>query len=157
MSVEDLIRHCGLEFEEAWLEREITGEHFHELSGYLCDWDMVAPLLGLSSTDVDDIERDNPKAEKRRESFLKRWQQKSVKATYRALVDALLKIERVHDAKGVCQLLKGNHDSMSLRARGRGGSRILPAMPSFDYTHHDYLHSYLHSYLANLVPRPLLS
>ena len=105
VSVQDLVEHCGLE--ESWLEREITGRCFHDLSRYLSDWRKLAPSLNLSRTDVDDIERDNPRAEAKRESFLERWEQKSVKATYRALVDALLRIERVNDAKGVCQLLKG--------------------------------------------------
>ena len=102
-AVSVLVRHCGVE--EAWLEREVTRERFHELSPYLVDWKRLSPLLNLSEADVDAIEESSRKAEARRESFLERWHQKmSMRATYRALVDALLKLERVHDARAVCQL-----------------------------------------------------
>ena len=104
-SVQDLVRHCGLK--EAWLEREVTREHFHELSQYLLDWRKLAPFLELSKADVNDIEENNRRAEDKRESFLEKWQQKSMKPTYRVLVDALLKCEMVHDAKCVCRLLSG--------------------------------------------------
>ena len=68
----------------------------------------MAPLLNISQIEVDDIhEEANAKPGKKRESFLKLWKQKlSIKATYKALVDSLLKIGRGNDAKGVCQILQ---------------------------------------------------
>lgn len=105
ITTQDLIQHCGLE--DACLEREVAREYFQDLSWYLSEWERLAPLLNISHTEVDDIDRENPKPEKKRGSFLKLWKQKmSIKATYRALIDSLLRIGRGDDAKGVCQVLQ---------------------------------------------------
>ena len=106
-TVQDIARHCGVE--EAWLEGEVPRKRFHEVSRYMVAWRRLAPLLNLTEADVNDIEENSKRAERKRESFLEKWQQKSMKATYRALMEALLKIERVQDAVDVCRLLAGSH------------------------------------------------
>ena len=48
----------------------------------------------------------------KRISFLKAWKQKfAMKATYRALMESLLGIKRVEDARGVCQVLKDSQNA----------------------------------------------
>ena len=104
--VQDLVQHCGIE--EACLNAEVTPECFHDISRYLSQWKLLALKLKLSSADIEDIERDNKKAEEQRVSFLGKWKQKrSYKATYKALVESLLSIQRVDDARGVCRVLPG--------------------------------------------------
>ena len=105
-SVQDLVQHCGIK--EACLNAEVTPECFHDISRYLSRWKLLAPKLKLSSADIEDIEKDNRKAEEQRVSFLDKWKQKrSYEATYRALVESLLSIQRMEDARGVCCVLKG--------------------------------------------------
>ena len=71
-----------------------------------------APKVGLTDDEVSAIEEDNSKAERKRISFLEKWKQKfAMKATYRVLIESLLGIKRVEDARGVCQVLKGEQHS----------------------------------------------
>ena len=105
-SVQDLVQHCGTE--EACLDAEVTPECFYDISRYLSRWKLLAPKLKLSSADIEDIERDNRKAEEQRVSFLDKWKQnRSYEATYRALVESLHSIKRMEDARGVCRVLTG--------------------------------------------------
>lgn len=102
ISIEDLIRHCCLE--ENQLDGEISGECFNEIAVFLSDWQLLAPVLDI---DVSIVERDNVGEELRRIGLLKCLKRKlAMKATYRVLVCALLKIKRADEAKNVCELLK---------------------------------------------------
>ena len=105
-SVQDLVKPCGIT--EACLDREVTYECFNDISGHLTQWKRIAPNLNVSKAEVEAIESEEQKAEMQRVSFLHTWKQKmAFKATYRALVDALLSIGRAEDARGVCQILTG--------------------------------------------------
>ena len=110
VSIQDLVKFC--EITEDWLDREVTYERFNDISSHLTQWKRIVHSLNISEDEVEAIENDQPKAEMQKISFLKTWKQKmSFKATYRALVDALLSIERAEDARGVCQILTGKHVS----------------------------------------------
>ena len=69
----------------------------------------MAPILGIAQRVVDDIERNYPNDEERKRSaFLERWMQEfSIWATYRRLMEALLKIKRTDDALKICELFQG--------------------------------------------------
>ena len=102
--IQDLVKSCGVE--EACLGKEVIYVHFHEISRYLSQWKLVSPKMNISQAEVETIESDNRKSEMQRVSFLDTWKQKmSMKATYRALIEALLSIGRAEDARGVCQVL----------------------------------------------------
>ena len=104
--LQDLTRHCGVE--ETSLDEEVTSSYYHEISRHLSQWKQVAPKLKFTDDEVESIDEDNRKAEMKKISFLKAWKQKfAMKATYRALIESLLAIKRVEDARGVCQVLKG--------------------------------------------------
>ena len=105
VTLSDLLKHCGLD--EDNLDKEITEDCFHEISRSLSDWRLLAPPL-LTEEEVEAIENDNYRNEElKRKAFLKRLKQKSsIKATYRVLVDALLRVERREDARKLCELLK---------------------------------------------------
>ena len=79
-------------------------EQFPQISHSLTQWELLSPLMDISPADMDSIKGDNRKEEVKRVSFLEVWKQKmSFKATYRVLVESLLKIKRVDDAKGICK------------------------------------------------------
>ena len=102
----DLLSHC--ELEEAWLDREVCRDDYYDISKYLSEWKLLAPKLGLTDAEVEAILEENQKEEAKRVAFLRKLKQKFAwKATYRALIEALLGIQRAEDATGVCQLLKG--------------------------------------------------
>ena len=101
-SFQDLIQHCRVD--GACLDREVEREHIPQLSCCMLKWELLAPLMKITPADVDSIKGDNHKEEVKTVSFLEVWKQKvSFKATYRVLVESLLKIERVDDAKGICE------------------------------------------------------
>ena len=107
ISIFELVQHCQLP-DERILDEKVTSDRFHEVSCSLSEWKQLAPILGISRQVVEDIEDDNNKGEKRRIAFLERWMQKfSVRATYRKLIEALLKIERGDDALKICELFQG--------------------------------------------------
>ena len=104
ITLEELLESCGLE--DASLSKKVENVEFFELSRYLTKWKLVALKLGISEADVDTIE--SKKVEMQGVTFLNVWKQRcAFKATYRALVDALLSIEQADDASGICQILKG--------------------------------------------------
>lgn len=106
ISIDDLVQHC--EIERGTLRGEVSSNLFHEISGFLTEWERISPKLGITQPEVEAIIDDNRTEEKRRIGFLKKWKQKfSIKATYEALIGALLSIDRSDDAKNMCQLLKG--------------------------------------------------
>jgi hypothetical protein len=105
--VADLTQHCGIE--DGCLDEEVNSANYHEISKHLSKWKLIAPKLRFTDDEVESIDADNPKAEEKRVSFIKSWKQKfAMRATYRVLIQSLLSIERVDDARGVCQILKAN-------------------------------------------------
>ena len=71
------------------------------------DWKCCARELGVSRTDINDIEVDHHGVKEQRYGALKKWQQeKCYMATGKALVEMLLNIHEVEQAKEVCLLLK---------------------------------------------------
>ena len=104
MNVEELALHCGIQVSS--LDEEVTSEYYIELSCHLSQWKLIARKVGLTDDEVAAIDA-KPEIEKR-VSFLETWKQKfATKATYRALIESLLGIKRVEDARGVCWVLKG--------------------------------------------------
>ena len=107
MSVADLVLHCQLP-DECVLDAQVTSDRFHEVSCSLSQWRRLAPILGISQGVVEDIEMDYRDEERKRSGFLVKWTQEfSVLATYRRLIEALLKIKRTDDALKICELFKG--------------------------------------------------
>ena len=109
ISLEDIAHYCKVE--TSCLDEEVTSAYYHEISCYLSQWKLIAPKLKFNDDEVESLDEDNIKAEMKRISFLKAWKQKfAMKATYRALMESLLGIKRVEDARGVCQVLKDSQN-----------------------------------------------
>ena len=81
---------------------------FDILSGKIINYRSYRPYLGLSETEVLEIEQNPHLAYSRRlkvAHVLKKWHSKNPsKATYRALVEVALKIEEGKDAEEICKL-----------------------------------------------------
>ena len=109
ISLKDIARHCNVE--ESCLDEEVTSAIYHKISRYLSKWKLVAPTLNFADDEVESLDEDNKTADVKRISFLKEWKQKfAMKATYRALMESLLGIKRVEDARGVCQVLRDSQN-----------------------------------------------
>ena len=74
----------------------------------LTNWRTVATYLGFDKNDLDVIKQEEVDEQMRKLNALEKWKGKfGPKATYRELVDVLLKLEKADAAEDVCHLLKG--------------------------------------------------
>ena len=90
------------------------------ISLFLANWQTVAPLLGLTETDEEDVEEEENKTQDKRYKTLQRWKNKNLfKATYRVLVDVFLKLGRADLAEKVCRLLV-NEGTCNISNKGHG-------------------------------------
>lgn len=81
--------------------------HFDVISRTLCGgWRSLPTYLDMIEILVKDLERDLKVESERRKAFFSQWKaMKGSAATYKKLIIALLYINCVEDAEGVCKLL----------------------------------------------------
>ena len=104
ITFEELTIHVGISADE--LNKPCSDEHITSISLFLTNWQTVAPLLGLTETDEEDVEEVGKKTQDKRYKTLRRWKAKNLfKATYQVLVDVFLKLGRADLAEKVCKLL----------------------------------------------------
>ena len=106
VTFEELIAHVGISAEI--LNKPCSDEHITSISLFLTNWQTVAPHLGLTETDEEDVEEEGRKTKDKRYKMLRRWKAKNLfKATYRVLVDIFLKLGKADLAEKVCILMLG--------------------------------------------------
>ena len=104
ITFEELIAYVGISADE--LNMPCSEEHITSISLFLPNWQTVAPHLGLTETDEEDVEEEGKKTQDKRYKMLRRWKAKNLfKATYRVLVDVFLELRRADLAEKVCRLL----------------------------------------------------
>ena len=104
VTFEELIAYVGISADK--LNKSCSDEHITSISLFLTNWQTVAPLLGLTETDEEDVEEEGKKTQDKRYKTLRRWKDKNLfKATYRVLVDVFLKLGKANLAEKVCKLL----------------------------------------------------
>ena len=109
VTLDELLKHVGLTDEQ--LDETCTHEHLRGIALFLMSWRTLAPQLELSSK-VDAIEKDAHSEEERKQKFFEAWKAKfAFKATYRVLVEALLKIGSADQAEQVCRSLVSQQPS----------------------------------------------
>ena len=87
------------------LDQKCSDEHLKSISLFL-DWRRVAPHLGLDKIHTDEIESKKTEFEKRLD-MLQKWKMKyGYTATFKNLVQVLLKVGIADDAEKVCRLLQ---------------------------------------------------
>lgn len=96
-------RHLSSQF---LLDNELSEEHLREVSRIIDDHAIVGSELGLTDPEITAISSDASTQESKRKEMLKKWKQKNAfKATYRLLIEALLRSSRADNAQVVCELL----------------------------------------------------
>ena len=80
------------------------------------EWRKLPSYLGLKHGVVKDIQYEQGlDEEERRDKFLRKWKAiKQFEATYECLISALLQVENLEDAEGVCELYRKNPHSAAL-------------------------------------------
>ena len=92
------------------LNGRISDDDLREIALFktLTNWRTVATYLGLDKNDLDAIKQEEDDEQMRKLNALEKWKGKfGSKATYRKLVEVLLKLEKTDAAEEVCHLLKG--------------------------------------------------
>ena len=103
-TLEELVKKVRISLD--LLDQKCSDEHLKSISLFL-DWRSVAPHLGLSERNIEDIEADKKKESERRFKTLQTWRKKyGYKATLKKLAEALLSVENADDAERVCCLLQ---------------------------------------------------
>ena len=108
VTLDELLEEEGVT--PAQLDKACTSEHLKDIALFLESWRTVAPHLGLSNVDAEEVERDGTEEKEKRQKILQVWKARlAFKATYIVLVKALLKIGRADLAEQVCHLLVQQH------------------------------------------------
>ena len=104
VTISELVKVVGIS--KADIDKRCADEHLNSISRFL-DWRTTAPHLGLTDTEIEDIEDEDRKNEVRRLKALQRWKRKyCFKATYRKLMEVFLHIGRADLAEEVCSILR---------------------------------------------------
>ena len=109
LSFDELLRVYELTVEEC--DRVVSDEEIGEISSQLCGKfrELTHYLPGMKEIHVNDIDRDKYSEEEKRVAFFKKWKDvMGLHATYKALVNALLKIRCGKDAEEVCKRCKAS-------------------------------------------------
>jgi len=84
-----------------------TLEHLQDIAFFLESWQTVAPHLGLSTADMEEVKSDAVSEQRKRKKVLEKWKARfAFKATFRWLIKALLEIGRADEAEKVCYLMQ---------------------------------------------------
>ena len=91
---------------DAMLREKCLEEHLVEIGTFIA-WRKVGEHLPeITNIDLDDIEEEEHKIENRRRKLVDKWEQTNGhKATYDAMITAMLKANRMDNATNVCNLL----------------------------------------------------
>ena len=102
LKVEDLIAKSGVKN----IDKECSDNDILEFGDFCDPWELVGKYLRLGESELSAIAEDNRTVSLRRLGVLQKWKSKlAFKATYRVLIDALLKCGKAHQALQVCQIL----------------------------------------------------
>ena len=96
------------------LDQPCRDDHLSEIALSITDWQSIAPFLGLTEAEIEEIDGDRAKTRTQKIVMLWKWRKKfGRKATYRKLAKVFFKLERVDLVEEVCELLQTEHSSSS--------------------------------------------
>jgi hypothetical protein len=108
LTTRDLMKTHDLS--EDYCTKEISDVHASSLCLLLhrcSEWQLMVPILGMKEDEVSDTEHALLSEDERRQNFILKWRKKhGCEATFKALINALIKIECHEDAEEVCKFLK---------------------------------------------------
>ena len=109
-SLEDLLKDVPPEK----LDQPCRDDHLCTIALSITRWKSIAPFLGLTKAEEENIEKDCGENETQKIGMLRKWREKfGRKATYRKLAKVFFKLERVDLVEEVCELLQTEHSSSS--------------------------------------------
>jgi len=104
VTLDELLEEVGAS--PAQLDKACTSEHLQDIALFLESWRTVAPHLGLSNIESEEVENDGRAENEKRRKILEVWKARfAFKAKYMVLIKALLKIGRADQAEQVCRIL----------------------------------------------------
>ena len=96
------------------LDQPCRDDHLSEIALSITRWKSIAPFLGLTKAEEENIEKDCGENETQKIGMLRKWREKfGKKATYRKLAKVFFKLERVDLVEEVCDLLQTERNSSS--------------------------------------------
>jgi hypothetical protein len=108
LAARDLMKNYDLS--EDYCNKEISDVHASGICLLLrrCSkWQLMVPILGMKEDEVNGTEHTLLNEDERRQNIILKWRKKhGCEATFRALINALIKIECHEDAEEVCKFLK---------------------------------------------------
>ena len=121
VTLDELLEEVGVSLTQ--LDEACTREHLRDIALFLESWRTVAPHLGLSKFQVEEVELDGTEEKEKKQKILESWRAMfAYKVNYRVLVKALLKIGRADLAEQVCHLLVQQHkEGIPFTGGGGGG------------------------------------
>ena len=105
ITVEELAKKAELPLQ--YLNKTFCEEEACLLAEYCDRWELIGYHLRLVKADIITIKNDNDTTDLRRISMLARWSEKFAhKATYRVLIEALIRSKHANKALELCQTLR---------------------------------------------------
>ena len=88
------------------LKKPCSDEHIVEIANKVTSWRSIAPYLGLTAVDEENIVQNHRDVQIQRREMLRTWKQQfGSEATYSSLAEALYKAKRVDLVEKVVELL----------------------------------------------------
>ena len=105
ITLTELIEATGID--ESFIHCVISDDHILELACFVCDpWKLIAQYIGLKVHEITAIDEDYRTVDERRVAALQKWRERnSLRATYRCLIQTLLRYQRDDTARRVCEYL----------------------------------------------------
>ena len=102
LSLEDIIAQSGVRN----IDKECSDEDILAFGDYCDPWRQVGLFLGLNNALLNAIDGDHRTVSLKRLGTLQKWKEKfAFRATYKVLINALLKCEKADQALQVCKIL----------------------------------------------------
>ena len=105
LSIKEAADHAGVGLDV--LSKECSDAVSLDLANFCVEWKSIGMRVGLTEGDLTAINGDNGTVKEKRVGMLKQWKSKfAFKATYRALIEALLAVGRSAEAIEACEVIK---------------------------------------------------
>ena len=104
------------------LDRECTNEDFLDLHKFFDPWELIGQHLKLAQSQISAVDGDYKTTDQKRLGLLQKWKEIFAhKATYRAVIAALLACGKAEQALEVCKILAQKQGKKSLMIKLNDG------------------------------------
>ena len=103
ITIEDVVNRAGISLDA--LSEECSRTVLLHLAKYCVQWKLTGQHLGLTSTEISDVDGDNKTAQEKKVGMLMKWKEKSLTTSYRVFIESLLSQGRTQDAVEACKVI----------------------------------------------------